>query len=289
MLTLAEIPNSSTDLVPWLECQLVGLRLRDLVIELVALQERAGDNRGTRTALGQLLGDNLQEVMDQGLGAASTGQVQALLRQPELLLQLQSRILAEGGDYWDRLPRAAEHEAANGRVLATLQRPPLQPETSPAAPVRTRRYPAWAAPLAVAAALFIAIGFWMLRPSPAPGWGFDRPGALAVDLPPGKYLNHLADSAGDWFKKRPDTREALAARIRQFRLGCETLLAAQHPQLNDADRSWLKERCQAWIGKLDSHLADLEDPTKDVETVRSAADATIKQLVTALRNRAESA
>jgi hypothetical protein len=130
--------------------------------------------------------------------------------------------------------------------------------------------------------LVAVMAFWPTPPKP--GWGWDRPGALAVDLNAPEYLNHLADGANEWFKKRPETRQDLEQRLREFRRGCDTLIAAPHPQLSDADRDWLVERCRVWSGKLDQHVADLQTGT-ELTRVRDAADETIRKLIQALRDR----
>jgi hypothetical protein len=121
--------------------------------------------------------------------------------------------------------------------------------------------------------------------APVAGWGWDRPGALASHLPADEYLLHLANAAQDWFKRRPETAEGLRIRIEEFRHGCDTLIAAPHTPLAAADRAWLVERCTAWRGKLDEHLAALAAGSP-VPEVRDAADATVNKLMTALRDRA---
>src|SRR5262249_31465422 len=130
---------------------------------------------------------------------------------------------------------------------------------------------------------------WKWRPGRGPaaptGWGWDRPGALEANRTREEYLNGLADSANEWFNKRPETPQALAKRLNEFRAGCSTLILAQHESLAQKDRDWLRERCRLWAGKLDKHLADLE-AGKSVEAVRGEADATVNQLMQALRTRA---
>ena len=121
----------------------------------------------------------------------------------------------------------------------------------------------------------------------ASGWGWNRPGALADDLPPGVYLDRLADAAGEWFKKRPDDPIALARRIGEFRQGCSVLILSPHKPLSARDRAWLVEKCRAWAAKLDAHLAALEAGASAAK-VRDDADATISKLIEALRDRAKS-
>jgi hypothetical protein len=102
---------------------------------------------------------------------------------------------------------------------------------------------------------------------------------------PSVYLHALADAAGDWFSKRPNDAPGLARRINEMRRGCSTLILAEHRPLSDADRDWLRERCRAWAGKFDKSLAELEGG-KDVRKVRAEMDATVNQLIKAIRARA---
>ena len=117
------------------------------------------------------------------------------------------------------------------------------------------------------------------------GWGWDRPGALKSNIPADEYLNSLADSANEWFNKRPESPRDLATRIAQFRKGCSTLILADHQPLAEEDRTWLVEKCRAWAEKLDAHLVAIE-AGQEVDSVRAAADETINKLMTAMRNRA---
>lgn len=124
-------------------------------------------------------------------------------------------------------------------------------------------------------------------PPPATsGWGWERPGALPTGVEDEVYLNTLANSAYEWFRKRPEDREGVAKRIAQFRDGCDLLIHSDHPPLAQEDQMWLRERCLAWRDKLDSHLAALEEGADPV-TIRGQADETINKLISALRSRAE--
>ncbi|MGD9855667.1 MAG: hypothetical protein AB7U20_12040 [Planctomycetaceae bacterium] len=120
----------------------------------------------------------------------------------------------------------------------------------------------------------------------AKGWGWERPGAIPNEGPAEIYLTTLAHSADEWFNKRPKAGDDVAKRIQDFSHGCQMLIEAPHTPLTPEDREWLVERCKAWQSKLDSHLAALnagEDPI----AVRDAADATVEQLIKAMRKRAD--
>ncbi|MGZ3303087.1 MAG: hypothetical protein ACXWO3_18805, partial [Isosphaeraceae bacterium] len=154
----------------------------------------------------------------------------------------------------------------------------------------------WIATFAAVAAIVLGVGVFLVERRrggdqgatavPASGWGWNRPGALADNLPPGVYLDRLADAAGEWFKKRPADPIALARRIGEFRQGCSVLILSPHKPLSGQDRAWLVEKCRAWAAKLDAHLAALEGGASAAK-VRDDADATINKLIEALRDRAK--
>jgi hypothetical protein len=100
-----------------------------------------------------------------------------------------------------------------------------------------------------------------------------------------QYLTALADGAEQWRGKRPDTPQALAQRINEFRQGCSQLILADHKPLAPGDRNWLVDKCHLWASKLDVDLAALENG-KDVLAVRAEVDQMVDKLVKTLRDRA---
>jgi hypothetical protein len=204
---------------------------------------------------------------------------------------LQELILTRGGPYWDgvtaRAPALDKMVDRGRQRLARETKRVSQPAT---VPLRWYRRP-WLVSLATAAAvlLVVVVGDRVrsaLTAPPASAWGWDRPGALAENVPPDVYLARLADEAQEWFKQRPETATEVARRIGQFRQGCSTLLLAEHKPLSEAERKWLGERCRAWAEKFDQQLTALE-AGEDPLQVRDAMDATVNQLTKALRERAE--
>jgi hypothetical protein len=286
-LIVPTIPDDAAQLAPWLERQLVGLDLVRLVGELHAIHKPAAREQAPVT---DLLAGHLDRIYTQGLGGVPRKVLRHLLTHPGLLLQLQELILENGGPFWDECGH--DYDAMNTHVesgrhrLGTLVRTIL--------PQRTERASrsVWLPILAMAAVVLIGLVSWnLLRPTPQSAgatWGWDKPGALAKNVSREVYLNGLADSAQEWFNKRPDTAVDLGRRIAQFRQGCTTLLLSEHAPLNEKDREWLTERCRKWATKLDAHLADLE-AGKDVAAVRQQSDETVNQLIKALRGRAEQA
>lgn len=285
------IPDDTALWPKWIEDQLLSDDLADTVVELEVL---ARAQEPGPESLDEVLGDLLPEILRNGLDGLPADAVRTLLSHPVLLLDLQERVLIEGGDYWDRVPITSEHRQQIDEqwrlIQSQLNNDSGTPVDASAPTIRDRRSVSvkiWSL-AAMAAAVLVALGIWISRPA-APTWGFDRSGLLAKDISAPEYLTSLADAADEWFKKRPDSKTALAKRLREFRHGCDTLIAAPHPQLSNEDRTWLRDRCRAWADKVDGHLADLEDGNLPVLTVRSEADRTIEKLKAALRDRAQKA
>ncbi|MFV0446033.1 MAG: hypothetical protein ACK5Q5_20850 [Planctomycetaceae bacterium] len=284
--TVLDLPDSNAELAGWLERQLVGLDLGDVVAGLLAFRPATSDE----PSLDSILSGSQSDLFEQGLGVLSDTQRQSLLRYPRRLLELQERVLLQGGSYWRQLPVTTEHQQQVQAIQTRLQEtiaPASSRSTAIGGGTALRRSP-WAKVLTAAAVLMVGLfGWWQLQPRPtAPsGWGWDRPGALASNLSAPEYLRLLSDGANDWFKKRPDDAAALKTRLEQFRHGCDTLLKAPHTPLAEADRDWLLERCRVWRGKIDEHIVALELGVP-VSDVRDEADSTVNKLLTALRDRA---
>ncbi len=274
-----EIPNDDAAVPRWLEQQITGPELHQLVAELRAVKssESAPD-------LNQLLGASRDPMLEQGLGILSPEQRSQLLAHPELLYELQELIFASGGDYWLRqLTRDADRRAAQA-VWPKIQKA-IEPTATPATSALSRRNVVVA--LLSMAAVFL-IGFFAMNSLGKPEtYGWSKPGVFEVAMAKPAYLNHLADRANEWFDAKPADAEQLASRMKQFRESCDKLIAAKHPQLSEADRAWLKERCGVWAGKIDASLATLEKDPSQLKAVNAEMDETVNKLMAALRDRAK--
>lgn len=287
-----ELPEDTAQRPSWLEQQLVGLRLGELVSQLEIMLDV---KPGAGPSLGEICGDRLNDVLARGLSMLSADQIQQLIHHPQRLLELQERILIEGGIYWSQIPRTDEHEKliASHRqaVLTRLTEIENSLPTPPSAGSTTRsltrpRGVGSSRGLVVAAiVLFISAGWWFFFPS-GPRWGWDRPGALAINLSAHDYLNRLADAAEEWKNKRPQTEAELDDRLSEFLHGCRTLLASPHPQLQDEDRTWLYGKCNDWIVNLNRDLDELRSRKRTMNQALEDADKTISNLVAALKKRA---
>lgn len=318
-LHLLSIPDNADALAAWLEECLLGPDLGEVAAELAAVYDAAPADA---PALEEALAGRLPAVLAHGLRGLPAALLGRLLRHPTLLLDLQERVLTEGGEPWrrpcdSRLLETTErgrdrlavwvHASGNGAGASPLPSPVTTDDRPAAAarsvPVRPRATSFWRqtliASLASAACAVLAVFAFetlahretpsVATPAPAApprGWGWMNDAALAAAPTAPEHLRQLADAAHEWFNRRPTDAAALGHRLGEFRQGCTQLLLAEHAPLAEPDRAWLRERCRAWAAKLDTHLAALESGAAPA-TVLPQADDTITRLIQALRTRAE--
>jgi hypothetical protein len=288
-LVVSSIPEDTVALGAWLERHLVGLELAQLIGELQAIHSPLPESLSVES----VLAGRLEEVYQSGLSGLPRELLRKLLTQPSLLFELQELVLTHGGPFWDEVARRNQPVEAiverGWERLLGVRAPAAPPIRQREGSLRKRWFRrALLGGLAAAAIVVAAVSLWQFTRPPARlpvAWGWARPDALPENVSREEYLETLANEAGEWFNKRPETAEALGRRIDEFRQGCSSLLQANHRPLPEADRQWLVERCRKWAEKLDRNLADLQ-AGKDVEAVRWETDATINQLIRALRQRA---
>ncbi len=288
-LAAFDLPEETQALSEWLVTQLTGADLSSVVAQLAAVHSDQDQDLKLET----VCGEQWQSILQNGLSELTQPQLQQLLTHPYLLLELQEQMLLEGGEFWQKHFRNQndDSEITNTKQLLQeqLHSQPLEPDTTVQQAVDYKRssFRKIAALGFVSAALICVAVFLNQQPAAPTGWGWNRPGALTADVPADQYLNQLADSANEWFKKPTKTKADLITRLTQFRKGCETLINAPHPQLSPVDRTWLIERCQAWAGKLDAQIVALQKGETDLKTADAAADALVNKLIKALHTRAE--
>ena len=93
-----DMPETHAELVEWLEQHLVGLNLASLVAELTAVHGRSDDGE----TLGDILGTQIPDVIENGLNILDTKQVRSLIRHPSHLIDLQELVLAAGSQHWSK-------------------------------------------------------------------------------------------------------------------------------------------------------------------------------------------
>jgi hypothetical protein len=304
-LRVLDIPD---DPAPWLDRELVGLDLAEIVAALEVVHAKKAAS--PPPTLDDLVADRLPAVLDHGLAALPAPALQKLLRHPRLLLELQERVLVEGSDYWQDLVDDNEELASLtrdtwpgiarrlGQGESGTEAPAPIPSTRPTPP-RVRLIRAWAK-LATIAASMLGLLYFAERQTPRPSsaaprvvkvgrapWGWSARDLTVVELA-STYLNNLADDAEHWRDERPEDAPALALRLGELRSGCSRLIVSRHPSLSPTDRAWLVSHCHTWAAKLDDAIHGLE-AGRPVEQVRPEADAIVDRLVDLLREHARSA
>jgi len=312
-----DIPDSDEELAGWLSRKLVSAELGEFVAELRVVSDVNGT---AQPSLNETLGSQRDEVLAVGLGALPQESLRTLLRHPVLMLELQERVLTEGGEYWSKVLSENEmsgamlqrgksrlHEFLDGEASASV--------IVPSQPLTQQRWFV-AAVTAVAVLLLVLIYNKVTIREPdapvhtsiiqlpvdnpitvptenpiidyseiaPPAWGWATANVLPTDGTGEEYFYVLADLAEEWFDERPGDSLGIAKRITEFRQGCSILMLSEHKPLMEADRKWLLRSCRRWADELDAHLADLEDQKKDMRRVRDEMDFTVEIFVDRLRD-----
>ncbi len=323
MLLVNDIPERDDELAAWFNQLLTRDDFAKYLNQLRTLQAVSGVRPANRE-LESTLKASLPSILKRGFEQLSAQQLRQLLAQPTLIETLHEEVLTKGGTFW--IERFQESQfggrSRQQSVSKLLDEPSSTSKGNPAGVVdrqviasQTKRSNRFAAPilsaLATALVMLLVLAPYLqvnqgkqlakndqpkVQPVPdatgkaptvAPtGWGWNKENAFAEAPTRTDYLKQLAAGAREWSKKKPETAVAAADRIIQFRQGCARLILAEHKPLNNADRAWLRERCQAWAKDITDHLVALE-ATGDVKAALEKMDATVNKLAAALEKRAE--
>lgn len=282
-IIITTIPDDPKEWAGWLEQQLVGLRLRDLIDELRLLPGSAS------TPLQGLLDQKqLLQVRERGLSVLSVNQVRALFGSPESLFELQEDVLLHGGDYWASLPTSAEVQSATDRVKMRLGKSLSTDErtTRPTAKSETglRSRGLLMALTSVAALLFIGFLTWQMQPHGS-GSVLGQPGLLANDTSSSaEYLTRIADAGSEWFEQHPRDSAELITLLKNVSNDCQILIDADHKALTPKYRDWFVEKCKNWKNQFDTTLASLQSGQITFEAAKAEADTTMMKLVNVLHS-----
>ncbi len=311
-LRILDVPDDATQLAAWLDEQLAGYRLLETVSELRALRDLPAADPSP-VEIEEWLGQRRDAVLAKGTAALEEGQQRELLRRPWLLLDLQEAIDQAGGDYWNQLARrsadtSAALERGRERLLqaiaadARAQAPNEAPNETPNAAARgvePKRRGSWrAAAVGLAAiAAAVTLGFFVFRSLPEPtallptpleptevAWGWNAPDLFAGSPTPLEYLRRLADAGNEWSDERPETKPAVAQRIREMRIGCQRLIDHQHAPLAPNQDAALKQLCRKWLGQFNDLQVELEQDERTPREAREAMDQIVAKLTQRLRS-----
>ncbi|WP_339744967.1 hypothetical protein [uncultured Rubinisphaera sp.] len=316
-IVIMDIPDSKEELGPWLDRKIVDCQLGQFVKELEFIADDFNPPGYSPDSLQEILGSDRDAVLDRGLKSLNYDQCAAFLANPQMLLELQELVLIEGGNYWQNILDQAELPLSSPpRQNKTKSDSSSAPKVHVLKPIEEspkRSKMPWIISIAALGLLAIVAYQYQVhvanpannivenpndqksdinpdKNSPAPtmlasNWGWDSPDAFNDSLPPDDYLHELADAAGAWFNKRPDSTNDLKQRLAEFRHGCETLLTAKHTALSEDDREWLRTNCKKWAGEIDQMLTVVE--SKDISEVQKQADQTVNQLIREIRLKAD--
>jgi hypothetical protein len=285
-LVALDLPDNANEWPSWLEHQLVGLQLRDLVRQLEVVGVVSPQNA---VSLDTLLGNQRGKILRDGLSVLSQAQLQSLVANPRSLLELQELVLQEGCPYWQRLSRTSEHQQQVSdqwlRIQAAIETrsgnvPPANVPGKQVDPQR-QHWTRWVAvAIALAACLLFVIFAWQ-NGGKEQGKFFARKGLLQSPKVGGAFLREVASVIQtDW---QSDINDAalLKAELEKVVAACDLFIKSDLPQLNPATRQEAKKRCQGWRDKFRVNLTDLASGKPFVE-VRTDANATVERLIKVL-------
>lgn len=294
-----DLPDSLDELAPWLEAQIVGLHLAELVAELAAIQQV---RNLPADSVRNILGDStLQDLKSSGLKMLPAKTIRKLIHQPYYLLDLQELILSEGGRYWQQVPRSDEAQAAS-KISWQLLQPKLTENplatSSQAASAEVampsashpeasawywRPWP-WVVNIATAATVFVAV-YYAFRVAPddlnkpqTSKLVWTSPDDLSRPTSPEQYWRRLASVKQWWFSEKPANKVQLALRMGQLSEGCSVLILQEHKPLPPADADRLTKKCREWASELNGYIAELQGVNADVQEIQKKADAWVNRV-----------
>jgi len=296
-----DLLNSQTDIVDWLENQLTGENLPDVVAELVGWNVAASQ----ATSLNELLGDQVPGIVEGGL---TEEQSRKLLSAPRLLIDLQEQICLHGGAYWQNAGAIGESGFSSGmgtsippnldRLLGFLesQESPVNSSSEPSVKSSKPRNAAvrWVPQLL---AMVLLIGFAALlfnrggevKTALNSDWGLNDLKKLRSISSGPEYLDSVAVAMSDWIGQPPvDARDG-AIRIQQLIDGCQNLIAAEELSRSPLDpetQKWLHTKCTAWIGKFSEELALINQKPDAWPEVSEHMKTKVEKAVATMREQA---
>lgn len=283
-LVSLDLPENPEKLAEWVEEFICSEDLLQAAIiwETLASEEA----RGMPLRFVDLTEDQLVDIGQHGLKSLSESQLRKLMASPEALVDLQEYVMIQAPLYWQQRSASRQetplHDARWSQIRHELNRRSEKPDKE--RPSRSGQATVWsglAALIAVAAS--IAVGVWVNLTPPAPqGWGFNKPGVLESSRSETELLENLAAAAHSWFNKRPQNREELITRLKQFDAGCQKLLTARLSALDGKTHNAVDAACQKTRQDIAGQLAQLKQGA-DFRSTQAEADETMNNLEQSLR------
>ncbi|MFM7056457.1 MAG: hypothetical protein ACKO2P_06000 [Planctomycetota bacterium] len=320
-LQIFHLPTDPNLIPDWLEQQIVGTSLAQLIAELHAVHGGLQNKK-----LQEISGNSHPSLLQTGLRALSPAQIQQLLQNPATLGELQEEVFVGGYLYWTRLaesgrassladlllqrrflphsilesPTDAGLSSRTAQEMATLTEPIPQGQSSPERPemavIPPNPQPGPVSPprnssrrgrllLLLAPAVIAAVAVLLILPrnSSMNAWGFQRENLLTAQVSESELFSSLTLASADWFNQDRSTLPALRQALQEFSVGCNVLITAPLPQLSPEKRRLLQEKCRNWQREADSLLAQLDAPNAPLSELRTSSDALMTRLGNALR------
>jgi hypothetical protein len=297
-------PAKWPELSHWLDQQLVGMSLGQLVEELRILRDAQHkgpaevQNRveaGPKTLEQILTPEVRRKVLDLGTSVLSQGEIQGLFRSPETLLDLQEDIFINGGKHWKTVPRTDVHKQLAQSGFAAIQArigteaasvlKPAQKQNSADISGKPRSWKN-AAFAAAVLAMSVLVTLAVLNPSREPqmsGTGFGTPGLLDNNVNSQlEYFQRMSVANEKWLRTNRSDKDALLAALKIYSSDCQNLIDSKHPALDDQNERWLKSKCGEWKGKIDEIVAALESDKMSFEDASRTANEVVGKLVNKL-------
>lgn len=288
---MLDLPEMLSEKVRWLEDQIVSPNFAIFLSQLdviVLAGSKLKHSVQPRQSIQQILGENRDRFLSDGLNSLTDQQFQQLLLSPEALVALNEEVLIRGGEYWKNkinleLKKLKAVDVPS--VSRDLKPTPAQGDSSsPTVNLTTI--------LGIAASVLLVIcGVWMLggfgggksNPQVAQGWGWERDDWFAEAKTPEQYMDRMVEGAKAWSAKQVDTKDAYVNRLTQLMAGCQKMIDAEHPLLTPTQRDLLVAKCRKWKLKFEDQLAEANAGTTGFLTTKAKTDATIDAAIVALR------
>ena len=299
-LVALDMPDNHEELPQWLERQLVGPNLRELVAQLTVIHQGAP----LQGEFNEVFKGKRSRILEAGLSALEQHQITALLTNPKLLLDMQIFVFSRGGSFWEQLLEDSPGQLSDGfneqlfkkltgqNVQATndLAEPTLSTNTnSPATKtqnqIKRKKSRPWVSNVisallaaSIVVALFSAYLFYFQTSGTSQIAFFSElPAATSVDEK--IYLASFNTDAQKWFDYQPQSAEQLKSHILNLVDGCDRVIAGDHDALDQQTKSWLVEKCSAWRNNFVNKLVAVNREPAKYAQIRSEMDAAVRKMI----------
>ncbi len=297
MVHVLDIPENDAELGPWLESLLVSRDFGDVVSQLAFLTQGMSPSEPS-----EMSGETLEAIVNQGFSTVSQEQCRQLLKNSEVLIELNERIFENGSQYWMSKLEPAEadenqfFESTAASILGTSSPDDSRDaatELATNSPTPSSGFSRRQLLAMAASVLAILCGVYLVQNAGSESdtpWGWQSAQAMPQGVSADQYFQSLGDSAEEWFKQKSMTAETLASNLQSLSSGCQRLIDAPHESLSSDQRAWLIEKCEVWKKDIDQLLADAKaigDDSNALTAVTNAADDLVSKIALALINQSK--